>query len=99
MVFPFTLKARSGRLARIIAVAALLCLTGVQALEASHAHGLGDAPAECLLCKTSAPLPLASALPLLLLSLLFILPLPAPRAARARNLFLPRQTTGPPAHS
>ena len=63
MVFPFTLRARSGRLARIIAVAALLCLTGVQALEASHAHGLGDAPAECLLCKTSAPLPLASALP------------------------------------
>lgn len=99
MVFPFTLKARSGRLARIIAVAALLCLTGVQALEASHAHGLGDAPAECLLCKTSAPLPLASALPLLLLPLLVALLLPAPRAAHARNRYLPRQTTGPPAHS
>ncbi len=99
MVYPFTLKARSGRFARIVAVLALLCLTGVQALEASHAHGLGDAPAECLLCKTSAPLPLASAAPLLLLSLLFTLFLPTPRAARARNRFLPRQTTGPPVHS
>ncbi|MDO8860265.1 hypothetical protein Q6D67_01015 [Haliea sp. E1-2-M8] len=99
MVFSFTLKARSGRVARIIAVLALLCLTGVQALEASHAHGLGDAPAECLLCKTSAPLPLASALPPLVLSLLLALLLPVPLAARACNRYLPRQTTGPPAHS
>ncbi|MFO7552523.1 MAG: hypothetical protein R6W80_14030 [Haliea sp.] len=94
-----TLKARSRRLARIVAVLALLCLTGVQALEASHAHGLGDAPAECLLCKTSAPLPLASVLPLLLFPLLLVLLLSAPHAARARNRYLPRQTTGPPAHS
>jgi len=99
MVVPFTLRARSGRLARIIAVAALLCLTGVQALEASHAHGFGDAFAECLLCKTSAPLPLTSALPLLLLLLLTALLLPAPLAARAQSHYLPRQTTGPPAHS
>lgn len=99
MVFPLTLKARSGRLARLVAVLALLCLTGVQALEASHAHGLGDAPAECLLCKTSAPLPLASALPPLLLPLLLVLLFPAPRCARARSGYLPRQTTGPPAHS
>ncbi len=99
MVFPFTLKARSGRVARIVAVLALLCLTGVQALEASHAHGLGDAPAECLLCKTTAPLPLASALPLLLLPLLLALLSAAPQAARACNRYLPRQTTGPPAHS
>lgn len=99
MVFPFTLKARSGRLARIIAVAALLCLTGVQALEASHAHGLGDTTAECLLCKTSASLPLATAPPLLLLPMLVALLLPAPRAARARNRYLPRLTTGPPAYS
>ncbi len=99
MVYPFTLKARSGRLARIVAVLALLFFTGVQTLEASHAHGQGDAPAECLLCKTSASLPLASALPPVLLTLLFTLFLPAPGAARARNRFLPRQTTGPPAHS
>ncbi|MEQ9463756.1 MAG: hypothetical protein RJQ10_08850 [Haliea sp.] len=99
MVYPSTLRVRSGRLARIIAVLALLCLTGVQALEASHAHGLGDAPAECVLCKTSAPVPLASAQPLLVLSLLFTLFLTTPRAARARNRFLPRQTTGPPVHS
>jgi hypothetical protein len=99
MVFPFTLKARSGRFARIVAVMALLCLTGVQALEASHAHGFGDAPAECLLCKTSAPLPLASVLPLLLLLLSLTLVLPAPLAARSCNRYFPRQTTCPPAHS
>lgn len=99
MVFPFTLKARSGRLTRIIAVLALLCLTGVQALEASHDHSFGDSQAECLLCKTSAPLPLASVLPLLLLPLMVALLLPAPRAARARNRYLPRLSTGPPAVS
>ncbi len=99
MVFPVTLKARSGRLARIVAVLALLCLTGVQALEASHDHGFGDSPAQCLLCKTSAPLPLASVLPLLLFPLLVALLLPAPRAARAHNRYLPRLTTGPPALS
>ncbi|MEQ8801905.1 hypothetical protein [Haliea sp.] len=99
MLPSFTLKARSRRLARIVAVLALLCLTGVQTLEASHAHGLGDSPAECLLCKTSAPLPLASVLPLLLFPLLLVLLLSAPFAARACNRYLPRQTTGPPAHS
>lgn len=99
MVFPFTLNARRGRITRIIAVLALLCLTGAQALEASHDHGFGHSQAECLLCKTSAPLPLASALPFLLSPLLVVLLLPAPRRARAHNRYLPRLTTGPPAHS
>lgn len=99
MLSSLTLKARSSRFARIVAVLALLCLTGVQVLEASHAHGPGDSPAECLLCKTSAPLPLASVLPLLLFPLLVVLLLSAPLPARARSCYLPRQTTGPPAHS
>lgn len=99
MIYPPTLTDRSRRLARILAVVALLCVSGVQILEASHAHGINDPVAECLLCKTSPPAPLASN-PQALLAFFLLLLLPALRLApELQRSYGPRQTRGPPLHS
>ncbi len=44
-------------LARMLALAALLCVASLQLQEAGHGHGLDlhDSYAECLLCKGSGP--------------------------------------------
>ncbi len=48
---------------RALALLALLAVFGLQLLEASHSHGIQDAPAHCLLCKGSADTALPSAAP------------------------------------
>ncbi len=99
MVHSPTLTDRSRRLARILAVVALLCVSGVQILEAGHAHGVNDPVAECLLCKTSPPAPLASSVPALLAFFLLLF-LPALRLApQLQRSYCPRQARGPPLHS
>ena len=47
------------RLARSLALVALLLLTAVQAHEAAHSHGVDDPAGHCLLCKSSADAALA----------------------------------------
>ncbi|PLW83578.1 hypothetical protein CWI75_04290 [Kineobactrum sediminis] len=96
---PSRLTARSRRFARTLALLALLCVTGLQVLETSHTHSTGDAVAECLLCKTSAPLPLASALPLLVLLCLAFLLLPVWLAPHQASHYLPHPIRGPPHYS
>lgn len=99
MVYPLTLTSRSRRLARILVVAALLCVSGMQILEAGHAHGGNDPVSECLLCKTSPPAPLTSSAPALLAFFLLLL-LPALQVApQVQRSYCPRQTRGPPLHS
>ena len=44
---------RQTRLARTLALAALLLLTAAQLLEAGHSHAAQDAAEHCLLCKNS----------------------------------------------
>ncbi|QIB65458.1 hypothetical protein [Kineobactrum salinum] len=99
MGYPPTLTDRSRRLARILAVVALLCVGGVQILEAGHAHGISEPVAECLLCKTSPPAPLTGNVPALLAFFLLLL-LPALQLApQQQRSYCPRQTRGPPLHS
>lgn len=91
-----TLTARARRAARLVAVLALLCVSGLQVLEASHTHGLSDAQAECLLCKSSVPAAV-SAVPALALFLLLVACFTAaPRAAQVAPRYLPLQARGPP---
>lgn len=98
-VYASTLTARSRRFARTLALLALLCVTGLQVLEASHNHSGSDATAECVLCKTSAPLPLASALPFLTLLCLLFRPLPGGSSPRLATHYLPHPIRGPPLYS
>jgi hypothetical protein len=99
MIYLPTLTDRSRRLARILAVVALLCVSGLQILEAGHAHGSNDPVAECLLCKISPPAPLASNTPALLAFFLLLL-LPALcLPPQLQHSYCPRQTRGPPLHS
>lgn len=91
-----TLTARARRAARLVAVLALLCVSGLQVLEASHTHGLSDAQAECLLCKSSAPAALSAVPALALFLLLLACFTAAPRAAQVSPRYLPLQARGPP---
>tara|TARA_R100000005_G_scaffold96351_1_gene82615 strand:- start:714 stop:1013 length:300 start_codon:yes stop_codon:yes gene_type:complete len=99
MVFQFALTARARRTARLIAVLALLCLGGVQVLEASHAHGIADVQAECLLCKSSAPAALSAAPALPLFLVLAACVLAALRPVHIAPRYLPLQARGPPQYS
>ena len=51
----------SSRYARLLAVVAVLCVTGLQFQEASHEHGADDGVSHCLVCKSSADSPIAVA--------------------------------------
>jgi len=94
-----TLKHRSSRLARILALVALLCAVGMPVLEAGHLHDVGDNSAECLLCKTPALMPLIAAVPVFALLLFARMVARERRLAELKFRFLPRQTRGPPAYS
>ena len=50
----FRLIGRQTRLARTLALAALLSLTAAQLLEAGHSHAAQDAAGMCLVCKSSS---------------------------------------------
>jgi hypothetical protein len=87
------------RTARALALVALLCVVGVQVLEAGHLHNLGDGSAECLLCKSSPLLATVAAATLLLLALAG-----AERPGHSRLAALAtrrhsRRARGPPFHS
>jgi hypothetical protein len=100
MQSPLSLRHPSSRLARALALAALLCALAVPVLEAGHLHGLGDGGgAECLLCK-SAPL-----LATLAAAMLLLLPrVPAARPGLCRPAVVStachtRRARGPPSRS
>jgi len=57
------LTQRSARYARLLAVLAVLCVTGLQFQEASHNHAADDGLSHCLLCKSFADSPIAVAAP------------------------------------
>ena len=54
---------RSARYARLLAVLAVLCVTGLQFQEASHNHATDDGLSHCLVCKSSADSAIAVAAP------------------------------------
>ncbi|MBN7797010.1 hypothetical protein [Parahaliea mediterranea] len=95
----FSFKHGTSRLARILALAALLCAVGIPVLEAGHLHGLADSGTECLLYKSPALLPMVAAALALALLLASQAAPSAYRAVPLSPLFQPRQTRGPPARS
>ena len=87
------------RVARVLALAALLLVTGLQLVEATHVHSADDNVSRCLQCKSpgSAALPQHSptqALPAFAAVVFFIIPAPTSSAVAA----LPR-VRGPPSLS
>lgn len=88
----------SFRHARLLLLA-MLCVAGLQVQEAAHQHGTDDGPVHCLLCKSSADVPLPAVEPVVAAvrvgqSWARVMPRPA-----AREVFLPFNPRGPPAIS
>ncbi len=87
------------RLTRALALVALLCVVGVQVLEAGHMHDLGERSSECVLCKSTPVLASMVAATLLVLALAVAERPGRRRLAAPSAQFHPRQTRGPPSHS
>ena len=86
----------SSRYARLLAVLAVLCVTGLQFQEISHEHGADDGVSHCLLCKSTADTPIVVAAPTDVVAgqrPIWLVVIPAPVALEAPLPFNPR---GPP---
>jgi hypothetical protein len=93
---PLSTHARFRR-TRTLALVALLCVLGVQVLEAGHMHSLGDGSAQCLLCKSTPLLATVAATTLLLVLALAAVKGPVRyRLAVLSPRFHHRRARGPP---
>jgi len=82
-----------------LALAALLFMSALQAIELSHQHQLGDTAEHCLVCKAeSASIPAPESLPEAVVSRLATLRVAAVRLAFSQLLSLP-PARGPPVHA